>query len=267
LSRFPEGLSCVYYNVEQQFDKVFVERQGVNVDDLTIVDTTAIEEVGENLENLVPVANVHVIDSCSSGIALAELNMEVEEQRRGVSAKQWGLMLRRASKRFTPDNMGIIVDQVRINQRTGSEEPPGGKYLEHTSSMTVHFKRGTWLYKDKDGYLTDDADTIRTLSGAKEPDGLEFQARVDKSRVGRPFRTARMRLDFDGMGYDIPFEQITAAIHYGVVRKNGSWYYTLDDDGEDVQSFHGTKKLRAHLEENEQLQQKIMDVWRSHTKN
>jgi hypothetical protein len=35
------------------------------------------------------------------------------------------------------------------------------------------------------------------MSGQMEPAGIEIKARVEKSRVCRPFRTATMRLDLE----------------------------------------------------------------------
>jgi hypothetical protein len=136
--------------------------------------------------------------------------------------------------------------------------------------MTVHFRRGSWLYRDKNGNLTDDPVVINTLSGQKEPDGLEFQARIEKSRVGRPFRTARLRIDFDDMGYDTFYELAQAAIHYGAVEKSGAWYYLLDENGErveDEKGLHGVGKLRERIESDLDLRAKIELVWHENTRN
>jgi RecA/RadA recombinase len=259
LKMWPEGMKVVYYNVEQTFDPEFVSAAGVNIDDLIIVESTVIEEVGEALESLLTVgADLHIIDSCSSAIALEELNMDVAESRRGLNPRRWSLMMRRAKKRFQPNHTGIIIDQVRINQQTGSEEPPGGKYLAHASDLSVHFRRGKWLYYDKNGVLRDNSESEHTMSGMKEADGIEVTARVTKSRVCRPFRTARMRLDFDGMRIDTAYELKEAAIWYGLVEKKTGGNYTLPDG----KKVRGEAAIReAILDPRSDLREKVLDAW------
>jgi RecA/RadA recombinase len=59
------GMLCAYYNVEKQYDKRFArDKMGVNVDELTVVEGTTIEEIGEKMESLLGVIHLHVIDSC-----------------------------------------------------------------------------------------------------------------------------------------------------------------------------------------------------------
>src|SRR3954471_14490877 len=49
------GMTCAYYNVEKQFDHVFAEKFGVNPDEVTLVNGTSIEEIGEKMEALLGV--------------------------------------------------------------------------------------------------------------------------------------------------------------------------------------------------------------------
>lgn len=258
LATWPNGMDVCYYNVEQTYDPDFVAAAGVDIDRLKLSEATVIEEVGDAMEGFLHAGvDLHVIDSCSSAIPLQELNMDVTEQRRGLSAKQWGLIMRRAKKRFQPNNMGIIIDQVRINQQTGAEEAPGGKYLDHASDLTVHFRRGKWLYYDNKGVLRDNAESGETMTGMKEADGIEITARVSKSRVCRPFRTARMRIDFDGMEIDQGYELKEAAVWYGVVNKKGGGYYDLPN-GETVR---GEAAIREAVSGDIELKEKIIKVW------
>lgn len=261
LRLWPDGMDVVYYNVEQQFDPEFVEAAGVDIDRLRIVDDTVVETVGEALENLVLAgADFHFIDSTSSAITLEELNMETSEYRRGLEAKRWSLMLRRAKQRFKDNNMGIFVSQVRIDQKTGSEYAPGGKYLDHAADLVIHFKRGKWLFRDKNGVLRDvnESSEAKTMSGLKEPDGVEVQCRVDKSRVCRPFLTSRWRLDYAGMKIDLPYEIKEAAVWYGIIEKSssGGWY-TLPDGTK----RNGEAAIRDAIADDPVLRQKVLDTW------
>jgi hypothetical protein len=124
--------------------------------------------------------------------------------------------------------------------------------------MTVHFKKGGWLYRNKDGYLDEKATQTKGMSGQAEPDGIEIKARIQKSRVCRPFRTATMRLDLDTIEFDRVFELSKAARYYDLVQQKGAYYYYGD------QSFQGEKKLRefimGDLTFQEEIKQKALEA-------
>lgn len=155
--------------------------------------------------------------------------------------------------------MGIIIDQVRINQQTGSEEPPGGKYLAHASDLSVHFKRGRWLHYDRNGVLRDtQTEGGNSMAGMKEADGMEVTARVTKSRVCRPFRPARLRLDFDGMKIDTAYELKEAAVYYGLVEKKSGGNYTLPDGS----NARGEAAIReAVMSPETDLRERVLEAW------
>lgn len=258
MDRWPDGMLCVYYNMEKQFDKKLIQTLGVDENKLKIVEGTVIEDVAANLEALLSVAHVHVLDSLSSAVALDELSGKIEDWHIGLKARVWGKVLRRVIERFDHrDNVLVLVDQVRDVFGSGAEAPPGGRAIEHASDMTIHFKRGAWLFPTKDGYLDKDGEKSGpTLSGQMEPHGMEIQARVQKSRVGQPFRTARMHLDFSTMEYDTTYELVKAAVHFEIVKTGGGGYYTLPD-GTKIQ---GKSKLRQKIKEDGELAMKIADV-------
>lgn len=259
LKTWPDGMDVVYYNVEQQFDPDFVQKAGVNLDKLVVLDDTIIETIGEAFENMIMVgADLHIIDSTTSAIPLEEFNMETTEHRRGLEAKRWSLMLRRAKQRFKENNTGLYVSQVRIDQKTNSEYAPGGKYLDHAADLTVHYHRGKWLYLDKNGVLrdSDESQYAKAMSGLKQPDGVEVTCRINKSRVGRPFLTARMRLGFDGMKIDRAYELKEAAVYYGIVKKERGWY-TMPDGSK----HNGEAAVRDAIAADQDLQEQVRAVW------
>lgn len=255
------GLMCAYYNVEKQWDPKFAaEKIGVDTEEITLVEGTSIEEIGDKMEALFNVCHVHVIDSCSIAVSEDELNADIRDWRPGLNARAWGKVFRRLNERFDQlENTVILIDQVRTNFKTGGEEAPGGRILDHQSSMTVHFKKGSWLHRNKEGYLDEKAQQEKGMSGQMEPSGYEVKARVQKSRVCRPFRTATMRLDLDHLKFDRTFELMKAAIYYGVIRQGGSYYYYSPEGGEEVKIGQGQKALRGFIEGDLTLQEEIRE--------
>jgi recombination protein RecA len=205
-----KGLSCCYYNIEKQFEKDYTARCGVDVDELTIVEGTTIEDVGEALESLLGAYHVHVLDSCSEGVSLQELAAGYGDSLYAAKARAWGQVFYKVQRHFETQgeqaNTIIYMDQIRDSFGQEQVHPPGGKIMEHRSSMTLYFRRGSWLYLDEEGRLTDEATGGRTISGYSEADGQECIVRVEKNRVSRPFRQARMRYYLDSARLDVPWE-------------------------------------------------------------
>lgn len=251
------GLTCAFYDIEQVYDEEYVKARGVDTSTLHIVRGTQIESIGERLESLLGVVHLHVLDSYSSTVSIDELDADIEQWHRALNARVWGKVWRRVMERFDQnENAIILVDQVRdVMGPMGGEKPPGGRIPGHIASLTVHFKRGKWLYKDSDGVLQESGTGAESLSGQKEPDGQMVLARVEKSKVCRPFLTASMKFDFHAGSFDHTFELVKSAKFFKLVQVNGSWM--ILPNGEKIQ---GDKKLRKYIEEDQEFSESIRSI-------
>lgn len=238
------GKVCVYYNAEKQFDKEWAIKWGVNVKDLIVIDGTVIEELGEQMEALVQAAHVHVVDSVPATVSQDELAANVGDWQPGISARAWGKVLRRVQERFDDkENAIILINHVSQPFGRGGEEPKGAKFIEYMSSLSLHFRRSSWLFHDKNGVLVDAGSGDATMTGDKEPDGIEFQVRAAKTRVSKPNRTARMRLDYVDGSFDPLWALSRAAIHFKLLDKKGSWYSLKADETIKGQGDNGIRKM------------------------
>lgn len=254
------GMDVAYYNVEKQFDAGWTERHGVDIQKLLVVEGSTIEGVGKSLEALMGSVHVHVIDSIAQAVSIDELDSKVEEWRPGISSRAWGKVLRRANDRFDErENIMICVNQVAGAFGSGAEEPKTGKAVEYLSSLSLHFKRSSWLFLGKDGVLSKTNPAGDSLSGDKEPDGIEFAVRVAKSRVGPPLRSARLRLNFRTGEFDEIWALAKAAAYYGVVEKGATGWYKWDENGKE-QKVRGEAKFREELASNEALAGRVRDT-------
>jgi recombination protein RecA len=262
LETFPDGMTIVYYNIEMVWDKDFAERVGVDTDKVYIVETSRIEEVGEIASSLLGAYHLHCIDSVSEGTSLDELNSDISDWHMGIKTRVWNKALdHMKDKMDLYENSILFTRQVTTDIRTGSMQPKGGNKMDHTIGMQIQFKRGGWLF-DRDGELKPEAEkSPNTLSGKAEADGFEIMARVDKSRVGRPFRTAHMQINLNNMGVDHNYELAKAAIFFKVVEKSGSWFKLpegIEYDGKN--SIQGKAKLAKVIKENVEFKNKIMNI-------
>lgn len=247
------GMDCVYYNIEKQFDPIHVAKIGIDMDKLLVVDGTIIEEIVEKAEALMGVYHLHVFDSCSQAVPIDEINAKPTDHQVGLAPRMWAKGFRRLNKAFDDrENLVIYVDHARTVFGSGAIKPPGGKAMEHASSMTLEFKRGKWLNYDDEGILEESKGDDDTLSGDAQPEGIEMQIRCQKSRVCPPFRTARVRIGFDTYEYDTDYELLKAAKWTGVA-KNGPYY---EVEGYD-KKVHGEGKLRKTIGDDDKLRKLI----------
>lgn len=259
-------MSCAYYNIEKQYDRAFVERRGVNTKNLVLVQGNVMEDIGKKMEALLGSVHLHVIDSTNSAVALDELSGNLEDWHRGLGARVWGKVMRRVLEHFDEDshngNIGIMVSQMRDSfGYGGGEETTGGRFLEYTSSLTLHFKRGKWLFYDDQKRLQAEGKNTDTLSGGAEADGMEINCRVTKSRVCQPFRQAMMRIDFKNMEWDRVYELAKAARYFNVVEETSKGRFLLPGG----EKAHGMPALSRCLAENADLalavENKVRGSW------
>jgi recombination protein RecA len=259
LARFPDGLTCAYYNVEKVWDKVHAENVGIDTDKVLVVEGSLIEPLATIVEASLGAIHVHVIDSVSAAASVDEVSSDIEDWHRAIKARVWSKVLDHWQEHLDmTDNAIVLIDQVRIDQMTGAHTAPGGEKIEHASSQTLYFKRGKWLF-DKEGVLKpEQPKSGDTVHGTAEPAGYEANVSVRKSRVGRPFRKAQMkiRLNPGPTRFDTTDEYLNAAVWLGVVEKSGGGGWVTLPDGEKVQ---GSKKFNEYVEENPEFKRRIED--------
>lgn len=247
------GYTCAYYDLENQFNKEWASSIGIDIDNLLVLDGPVIEETAEKLEALLGSINVHVIDSVGVGVSQDELAARADEWRPGISARAWGKLIRRTNKAFDKhENMVILINQTReaFGKMFTSEVPTGGRAIEHVSSLSLHFRRSSFLYKDAKGNLAPDG-ARKDGSENISPSGVELVVKVTKSRVHDPQDEARFRLEYGSGGqFDEVWTLVRSLIFNGIVTRSGSWY--MLPDGDKVQGENG---LRIAIQEKKELKE------------
>ena len=255
------GQNCAYYNAEKQFDPDWARLHGVNVEELVVVESSVIEEIGNSMELLMGSVHYHVIDSIPAATSVDELAASLEDWRPGISARAWGKTMKRVQTRFGDDNTVLMINHLGtvFGKYAGGDEPKGGRFLEYLSSLSIEFQRKSWLFYDKTGHLQLEGESGDTLDKRdKSPTGIEFACRVKKSRVSVPLKPARLRLDFQTGTIDDDWSLAKAAEFNELVVKNGSWF-TLPDETK----VQGDGQLRDYISNNPEFRQKIIDVLKS----
>jgi recombination protein RecA len=260
------GMSVCYWDVEKTFSPKFAgEKIGIDVGkNFWVNNLTVIEDIAAAMELLLPEIDFHILDSTSSAQAEDLLNAAPNAWLPGIQARSWGRAFDRINKIFDKErNTLILIDQVRINFKSGAEQAAGGKVLDHVSSTSVMFKKGSWLNRNDDGFLDVKAkNKVDKVSETQQPEGRLIKARVEKSKVSDPLRPAVMMMDFSAANYDKTFEYLEEAKRTGVIesRGGGNYYYPHADslkEGQKQKHMRGEPALRDFVSTNKILQSVI----------
>lgn len=254
-------MTVMYINAEKQYEPEFAKAQGVDVSKLEIGFGNVIEQVGDLIHGMLPYIDLFILDSTSRCIAAAAKESGMDSERPMMSAKSWANVMNFIGDDFDATrNTIVLIDQARVGKlptgMVGGEQASGGYALDHDSSMTAKFTASSWLFR-KDGFL-DNSDAAKsasskeTVSGSMEPAGRSMKVRIEKSRVGPPFRTAELWFDFNNGNYESEFEYLKWAQHFGLIEGGGAGWYSVN--GSKVQ---GKPKIKQWIRDNPDFQQEI----------
>lgn len=261
------GMTCTYINAEKQFEPKLAVAQGVNLDDLYVPSGNIIEQIGELIHAALPHNDLFVLDSTSICMAAAAREAGMDSERPMMDAKAWANIMKFIFDDFDfTRNTIILIDQARVGKTAmggfGGEQASGGYALDHDSSMTAKFSSGAWLFR-KGGYL-DDSDAAKSssskesVSGQMEPSGRVTKVRIEKSRVGPPFRTATLWFDFKTADYEHEFEYMKWGQYFGLIE--GSNWYSVNG-GTKLQGKANVKKwITENPDFKQEIKEKVLEI-------
>lgn len=277
--RFPNGLGCCYWNVEAQFDKIFVKSRGVDTDKLMIMNHKIIEDIAATMEVLLSSVHLHVIDSASFASPLEEIAGKKDSKRPeydvqvGAHARAWKRAINRIHNRMDKnDNIVFIIDHMSgPGVSGGARSPLSGRRIEFRSDCSMHLRRGAWLYYSKNDRLEVKdkvaEETGVNPEGQRPTDGIEVVAKIEKSRTCRPLQATTMRLDLNSMEFDYIFELINFGVYYDeegnlahrskkapIISKTGNGWYGVPGY---EKKFNGMDALHTCVTADPMLQQTL----------
>lgn len=154
-----------FIDVEHTFDEVWAAKLGVDLDHLLLVQPTTGEEAVDQCQGLMahPGISLVVLDSIAALTPMKEVDESAEAAHVGIHAKLVTRLVRKANVAISAAskegrNIALLVTN---QQRAGigkwappgqeAISNPGGKALEHYTSLQVKFKNKEGLKKDDDG--------------------------------------------------------------------------------------------------------------------
>lgn len=256
---FPNGLTVAYYDVEGTFHSGFArDKMGVNIDKphFMVVEGSIIEDIVRKAEQLMGAIHIHIIDTASYAQSVHSYSKNKDSRQPGFNSQAWGDGLKALEESMDKrENMIVIIDQERVDFKTGGSKAAGGKVIDHAASQSLKFRQAKALYRNAAGELTDTRpkEGNDELTGTHRKDGYIVEVEVVKSKVCRPFGKANMKFDVDNASFDRFFELQKAAIFLGVVEQAGSYYKVQGES----KAMHGEKQFAARLAEDTGLVMQI----------
>ncbi len=218
------GLQCGIINTEPRFDKDWVARRGVDVDNLPVMYPDNGEQAFDILRDWTTDPDVPIdyilFDSVGMLVAAADLEAEAKKRVGGQS----GLItegIKRIIMSAWKNNVGIMfINQQRDKLNSpipGQVDSPGGWAIKHAAMYRIHLKPGRERYMAK-------------VDGENRMIGREMKAVILKSAAGDSLG-AQATFDFyhqevEGFpfGVDVTSDVINTGLKTKIIEQAGAWY-------------------------------------------
>ena len=243
-----KGLKCVYLDSENAFDPDFASKLGVKVNELTISQVSAGEEVFDMVDMLLDSdVSIIVIDSVASLVPKYELEESIEKQTMALQARLMSKALRKLTGKASKSNtLMFFVNQIRekIGSYGNPEITSGGRALGFYASLRIVVRKGELIKDDK---------TII---------GQVVKFKVTKSKICQPFRDGYFifyhpnKMNPDLELFDTADEIVSMLLIQGEITRRGAYYDILG------QTFRGREELEREIRENIKFKTKLIKIWK-----
>lgn len=225
----PAGQVCAYVDVEGAYDKSWAAKNGVNNDELILIQSKSSgrieKEVAPLLTNKIDVV---VIDSISDIMPevfvdskTGELNDQEQRKQMGAQAKAITALVN--GLLYLNENTAIVLlsqTTTEIGQTYVKQIPHGGKKTLFAASQIVKISSSGTDNKQIKG---------ERWVGNKvfeDPIGRHVEGVVEKNKLGRQGGTFEYDMYYagDDVGIDRTGEVIDEAIKFDVIVKGGAWF-------------------------------------------
>jgi recombination protein RecA len=198
-----------------------------------------------------------VVDSIAALQPMAEVEKEMDEKTMGQLPRLVGQFLKKCYSAFNSElesgdrneTAVILINQVR--EKIGGyghpePEPPGGRALRHACGATVRFKKGEVLRSKKE---KDEEDNAKG-----RPYGRRTKIKIEKSKIGPPYREAEFDFYFDdengfGPGDIDTFQELRRwGVRAELIEMSGNTTYVYRD-----RKFKGKAALESFLTSNPEV--------------
>lgn len=200
IMKHPKRGRVKYREAESAFDQSYAQAVGMPLDKVDFGDgpMETVEDMFEDLDYEIGRKNtskeplLYIVDSLDSLSDRGELSRALDDASYGMDkAKMLSKGFRMVVRKITAANITLgVVSQVRTNVGATMYQKKttraGGKALDFYATHVL--------------YLTQTGKLVQTVHGIKRPTGVKIRAKVEKNKIGLPYRDADYSISF---GYGI----------------------------------------------------------------
>jgi recombination protein RecA len=243
-----QGGTAAFIDAEHALDLQYARKLGVQTEELLVSQPDYGEQALEIADMLVRSGTIDciVVDSVAALVPKAELEGDMGDSHVGLQARLMSQALRKLAGSLNKSScLMMFINQLRmkIGVMFGSPETTtGGNALKFYSSVRLRVAR-VGAIKEAAG-------------GGREPEvvGNRTRVKVTKNKIAPPFRECEFDILY-GRGISRSGDVLDLASECGIVEKSGSWFSFEND-----RLGQGREKVRAYLEENPALLDRIEDM-------
>lgn len=246
-----QGGVAAFVDVEHALDPTWIEKSGVNFDDLYVTQPDTGEQALDVTEAIIKSGSIDVVvvDSVAALTPRAEIEGEIGDAHIGLQARLMSQALRRLSSAVKTSNC-VLIFTNQLRQKIGGSTfgfgdnttTTGGMALRFYASIRIQLKKGKWLQEKE---------------GVGEPIGIHITADVVKNKVSPPFKKTSFLIRY-GEGIDKLEELIELGKNLGCIEYSQPWYNV------NGKKFQGLQKFREAIKDDQELILTLEDAVRSH---
>ncbi len=207
------GLVCVYIDAENALDPRYMQRLGVNLDELWLSQPSSAEEALKIVENMVKTGEVGVVvvDSVAALVPQAELDGEMGDSHMGIKARLMGQAMRKLVNLIAETNtLVLFINQLRMKIGVvygNPETQPGGKALPYAASLRLDIRKKEDIKDKKTGAVI----------------GLRSKVKAVKNKMGPPLKMSEFDIIY-GEGIDDEGCIFDLGVEMELIEKSGTWF-------------------------------------------
>lgn len=277
LNQNPEN-TALFIDAEYTYDPAWAEKQGVDTSRVMVIKTNDAKAIFEGLIGTVKVNKTtkkvsknmkgildHVIEGTDprfknlgiivlDSIAVLNTPLELAAEVGKANMAPIPRFMSTELKKLTPivaqANVAFIgINQVRVNLGQMYGDPstsPGGKALKHACSLMLNmapvFSAGSVIEDD-----------------TGERIGHTVRAKIQKNKVGAPFRQAEYKIEYQKGVVETHEEVFSLAVDYGMIVRPNNVMYEIA--GESIRGKDAAMKYFLDNNLEEEFLAKIKDVY------
>jgi len=255
---------CCLIDAEHSFDAAWAQKQGVNVDELILVQGDTLEDTLNLAVDIIRrgLIDFGILDSMDSTIARQSMSSKKGKERDldnddvALKARQFSRFFPRILHSLRTKQIGfMLIAQYRTSGIGTAWVNPfnisGGNARKYYDWMTLTLRRGS-----RDEQLVDEA-TGKVIAWALHIDVKK--SKMPGVREGDTFST----MFFNEIGFNNDYEKVKLAYDNGIIERvnNANHIYTATDGTEHKISFGKEQKVLNQI-----IEMKLVDdVWAKYT--